>query len=93
MQISKFLVVVGDVMLLSQGDEVVADGILFESSSLKLNESSLTGTCKEMLSFYHVLSSFIHSFCFLGESEDVVKSCDTSPIIFSATQVTKYILH
>jgi Ca2+-transporting ATPase len=36
-------VVVGDVVLLSQGDEVPADGTLVESVSLQVNESSLTG--------------------------------------------------
>ena len=36
-------VVVGDVVLLSQGDEVPADGRLLESVALQVNESSLTG--------------------------------------------------
>ena len=36
-------VVVGDVVLLETGDEVPADGTLFEALSLQLNESSLTG--------------------------------------------------
>lgn len=36
-------VVVGDVVLLSQGDEVPADGRLVESVALQVNESSLTG--------------------------------------------------
>jgi Ca2+-transporting ATPase len=36
-------VVVGDVVLLAQGDEVPADGTLVESVSLQVNESSLTG--------------------------------------------------
>jgi Ca2+-transporting ATPase len=36
-------VVVGDVVLLAQGDEVPADGRLVESVALQVNESSLTG--------------------------------------------------
>jgi Ca2+-transporting ATPase len=36
-------VVAGDVVLLSQGDEVPADGRLVESVALQVNESSLTG--------------------------------------------------
>lgn len=36
-------IVVGDVVLLEQGEEVPADGFLLESVSLQLNESSLTG--------------------------------------------------
>jgi len=42
-QISKYDVVVGDVLPLGQGDEIVADGIVIESSSLSVNESALTG--------------------------------------------------
>ena len=36
-------IVVGDVVLLGQGDEVPADGLLTETVSLDVNESSLTG--------------------------------------------------
>ncbi len=36
-------VVVGDVVLLNTGDEVPADGLLLESHSLQINESTLTG--------------------------------------------------
>ena len=35
--------VVGDVVLLEQGDEIPADGTLYESVSLQINEASLTG--------------------------------------------------
>ena len=43
MQIPKKDVVVGDVVLLSQGDEVPADGTLAEAVTLTMDESSLTG--------------------------------------------------
>lgn len=36
-------VVVGDVVLLESGEEVAADGVLFEAVSLHINESTLTG--------------------------------------------------
>lgn len=36
-------VVVGDTVVLGQGDEIPADGILMEAVSLQINESSLTG--------------------------------------------------
>ena len=36
-------VVVGDVVMLSTGDEVPADGTLFEAVSMRVNESDLTG--------------------------------------------------
>lgn len=36
-------VVVGDVVLLGVGDEVPADGVLFESTDLQIDESALTG--------------------------------------------------
>ncbi len=42
-EIPKKEVVVGDIVLLNTGDEVPADGILLESMSLQVNESSLTG--------------------------------------------------
>lgn len=42
-EIPKKDVVVGDIILLNTGDEVPADGILIESISLQVNESSLTG--------------------------------------------------
>ena len=42
-QIPKSEVVVGDTVLLEQGVEVPADGVLTEAVSLQINESSLTG--------------------------------------------------
>lgn len=42
-EVPKSAIVVGDVVLLSTGDEVPADGELVEAVSLQLNESSLTG--------------------------------------------------
>ena len=36
-------VVVGDVVLLDQGDEIPADGLLLEATSLEVNESAFTG--------------------------------------------------
>lgn len=36
-------IVVGDIVLLNTGDEVPADGVLLESHSLQINESTLTG--------------------------------------------------
>lgn len=42
-QIPRKDIVVGDIVLLNTGDEIPADGILLESVSLQVNESSLTG--------------------------------------------------
>lgn len=42
-QVSRKEVVVGDVVILNTGDEIPADGILLESTSLQVNESTLTG--------------------------------------------------
>jgi len=42
-EVPKSAIVVGDMVLLSTGDEVPADGELIEAVSLQLNESSLTG--------------------------------------------------
>ena len=52
MEIPRREVVVGDVVLVETGDEVPADGRLFESTDLQVDESSLTGeplTNKECL--------------------------------------------
>ncbi len=42
-QVPRKGVVVGDIVLLSTGDEVPADGTLLEATSLQINESTLTG--------------------------------------------------
>ena len=42
-EVPKAAIVVGDLVLLSTGDEVPADGQLIEAVSLQINESSLTG--------------------------------------------------
>ena len=52
-------VVVGDVVIVETGDEVPADGHLFESTDLQVDESSLTGepiTTKESLPYVRHLS-------------------------------------
>ena len=43
MEIPRREVVVGDVVIVETGDEVPADGYLFESTDLQVDESSLTG--------------------------------------------------
>ena len=42
-QLSRSELVVGDVVLLQQGEEVPADGLLLQTRNLEINESSLTG--------------------------------------------------
>ena len=42
-EIPKKEVVVGDIVIINTGDEIPADGILIESVSLQVNESTLTG--------------------------------------------------
>ena len=42
-QIPKCEVVVGDIVLVSTGDEIAADGLLLEAVSLNMDESTLTG--------------------------------------------------
>jgi Ca2+-transporting ATPase len=41
--VTNFDLVVGDVILLDQGDKIVADCIMFESHGLIIDEASLTG--------------------------------------------------
>ncbi|KNC86551.1 hypothetical protein SARC_01324 [Sphaeroforma arctica JP610] len=47
-QISKFDIVVGDIICLEQGAEVVADGIITDAHSLLINKSSLTGEADDI---------------------------------------------
>ena len=42
-EVPKKDIVVDDIVLLEQGEEIPADGILLEAISLQVNESSLTG--------------------------------------------------
>lgn len=42
-QVPRKDIVVGDIVLLGTGDEIPADGVLLESTSLQVNESTLTG--------------------------------------------------
>lgn len=42
-EVARKEIVVGDVVVLNTGDEVPADGVLLESHSLQINESTLTG--------------------------------------------------
>ena len=43
MEIPRREVVVGDVVIVETGDEVPADGQLFDATDLQVDESSLTG--------------------------------------------------
>lgn len=42
-EVARKEIVVGDIVMLDTGDEVPADGVLLECSSLQINESTLTG--------------------------------------------------
>ena len=42
-EVARKEIVVGDVVILNTGDEIPADGVLLESQSLQVNESTLTG--------------------------------------------------
>lgn len=42
-EVTRKEIVVGDIVILNTGDEVPADGVLLESQSLQINESTLTG--------------------------------------------------
>ena len=46
-QIPKNEIVVGDIVVLAQGDEIPADGLLLKSMDLAVNESSLNGESKD----------------------------------------------
>ena len=50
-ELDKSLVVVGDILVLSSGDEICADATLCEAVELRVDESSLTGesSCKKTI--------------------------------------------
>ncbi|BDA45515.1 Plasma membrane calcium-transporting ATPase 1 [Coccomyxa sp. Obi] len=56
--------VVGDVMMLSTGDILPTDGLLFEGNDIRVDESHLT-----------------------GESDDVLKHADLSPVMLSGSKI------
>ena len=74
-RISTYDIVVGDIVLLSAGDEVCADGVVFEKNDLGISEASLTGE-----SVIKKKGPFV-----LGEgAESAVK---VSPAVFAGTMV------
>lgn len=73
MEIPRREVVVGDVVIVETGDEVPADGKLFESTDLQVDESSLTGepiTNKESLPLSHSIATPHSDFESEKERED-----------------------
>jgi len=74
-RISTYDVVVGDIVLLSAGDEVCADGVIFEKNDVGISEASLTGE-----SVIKKKGHFVY-----GEgAESAVKA---SPAVFAGTMV------
>ena len=53
--VSQANVVVGDILILEPGDKIVADGRLFESNFLKIDESALTGESKPSNKNYNLI--------------------------------------
>lgn len=61
-QIPKNELVVGDIVVLNQGDEIPADGILLESMDMSVNESSLNGESKPSKKTHIKVSSFLGAY-------------------------------
>ncbi|MBR5856233.1 MAG: calcium-translocating P-type ATPase, PMCA-type, partial [Bacteroidales bacterium] len=57
-EISKNQIVVGDIVILAQGDEIPADGKLLESMDLAVNESSLNGESKDSPKTHIIADSY-----------------------------------
>ena len=74
-RISTYDVVVGDIVLLSAGDEVCADGVIFEKNDIGISEASLTGE-----SVLKRKGDFVY-----GEGEESAVKC--SPAVFAGTMV------
>ncbi len=57
-EVPKNEIVVGDIVVLAQGDEIPADGKLLESMDLAVNESSLNGESKDSIKTHVPVKSF-----------------------------------
>ena len=57
-EIPKSEIVVNDIVILSQGDEIPADGAVLQSNELKVNESSLNGESKPAKKFAQKVDSY-----------------------------------
>ena len=57
-EIPKNEIVVGDIVVLAQGDEIPADGKLLESMDLAVNESSLNGESKDSIKTHLPVESY-----------------------------------
>ena len=57
-EIPKSEIVVNDIVILSQGDEIPADGTVLSSNELKVNESSLNGESKPAKKFAQKVDSY-----------------------------------
>ena len=57
-EIPKSEIVVNDIVILSQGDEIPADGTVLQSNELKVNESSLNGESKPAKKFAQKVESY-----------------------------------
>ena len=57
-EIPKNEIVVGDIVVLAQGDEIPADGKLLESMDLAVNESSLNGESKDSVKSHIPVESY-----------------------------------
>ncbi|MBQ6510906.1 cation-translocating P-type ATPase [Candidatus Saccharibacteria bacterium] len=63
-------VVVGDIVLIEEGDKIPADGVVLESNSLSLNESLLTGESDVVYKSTKEddKNHFKHNYCYSGTS-------------------------
>jgi Ca2+-transporting ATPase len=70
-------VVVSDIVIISEGDRVPADGIIVSSSNLEIDESLLTGE-----------SVPVSKSVKISENEDKILGAENFPAVFSGTLVT-----
>ncbi|WP_211315217.1 cation-translocating P-type ATPase [Photobacterium lipolyticum] len=82
-------VVPGDVMILSEGDRICADGRLLEHSQLKIDLSSLTGESEPQLRHLEATSSNILESRNMVFSGTLVQSGDGKAVIYSTGMDTQ----
>ncbi len=83
-------VVPGDVMLLSEGDRICADGRLLEHSQLKIDLSSLTGESEPQLRHLESTSTNILESRNMVFSGTLVQSGDGKAVVYSTGMNTQF---
>lgn len=82
-EIHQDLVLVGDIVAVNEGMEVPADGVLFESNEVTIDESSMTGETLPVIKY--TLEACVRRSSVKGSEVDV--HSNFSPVVMGGTRV------